>query len=332
MNALLAHLLDAAGRAPSAHNTQPWLLSWLDEWLEVYVRTDRLLHAADPNNADTFHALGALLENILLTLEQQGYRGEYTVSTQFEQESPVITVRWHASRQDSPDPTLFRMIPIRRTSRVPYTVEPIPPATLEALRAVVRKPCTLHFLTEPDRIQQVRKLVAAAAAEQLKDRSITRELYRWLRFSPRDPRWYCDGLNAACMGWKSWEAYAARLLLAPRVVRLLAWCKLHRVVLANVDQQAPVAPALCLLTLDSEGIPTRIEAGRILQRVWLTAAAQGLVTHPISAAVDVSRTRPQVLELFRRSPDQFHVNLFRLGYSPAVARSPRLPADKILKH
>src|SRR6476661_5078785 len=80
MDTLLAHLLEAAARAPSAHNTQPWRLRWRKDELQVYVSEQRLLRIADPEGLDTLHAIGAVLENLLLTLRQLGFEGEYQVT------------------------------------------------------------------------------------------------------------------------------------------------------------------------------------------------------------------------------------------------------------
>jgi hypothetical protein len=219
---------------------------------------------------------------------------------------------------------------VRRTSRIPYRGEPPSAAALEAMRAAVSSPCALHVLSDAARILEVRQLVARATAVQLADAAIARELYTWMRFGPGDPRWHRDGLNAACLGWSALEAAVARRLLSPTVLGVLARLGLHRALCA-VDQQAPPAPVLCLLTVMGEGIARRIEAGRCLQRVWLTAAAHGLVTQPLSAAVDVAATRPRALELFGVAAGDLPVNLFRLGFSDAPARSPRLPADEILE-
>jgi hypothetical protein len=192
-------------------------------------------------------------------------------------------------------------------------------------------PCELQILTDPKTIHEIRALVADATAEQLADDAVASELFAWTRFSPRDPRWYRDGLNAACMGWKGIERLATRVVLAPRTLQLLSRWGLLKKLCGNVDQQAPRAPALCLLSIEGEGTRPRIEAGRCLQRIWLTAAVQGLVTHPLSAAVDVPRTRPRVFELMSVSPGRLHVNLFRIGRSAPPARSARLPADEILE-
>ena len=332
IDALLAHLLDAAGRAPSAHNTQPWRLRWGGDSLAVGVAADRLLPVGDPAGHDALHGLGALLENLLLALEQLGYDGHYEVGERLVPGAPVLVLRWSPRAAGAPDPTLCRMIPLRRTSRLPYRREPVAEPILALLRGAASAPCALHVLTDPAGILAVRRLVAEATALQLADDATARELYGWLRFSPRDPRWHRDGLNAACLAMSAVEAAAARRLLSPPVLRVLARWGLHRALLANLDQQAPPSPALCLLTVrGDEGAALRVEAGRRLQRVWLTAAAHGLVTHPLSAALDVAATRPRALEPFGLEEGERPVNLFRLGRSAPAARSPRLPADELLE-
>ena len=328
MDALLAHLLDAAGRAPSAHNTQPWRLRWRGDAIEVTVPEARRLPAADASGADLLHGLGALIENLLRTLAQRGLEGHYEVTDR----APVVLVRWRATAAPRPDATLYRMIPVRRTSRLPYAPRPVPAPALEAMRRAAEPACALRVLTDAARILEVRRLVARATAQQLGDPAIARELYAWMRFTPRDPRWYRDGLNAACLGLGRLESALARWLLAPPVLGPLARIGLHRALFASADQQAPPAPALCLLTASGEdGMAQRIEAGRSLQRAWLAAAAHGLVTHPLSAALDVAAVRPRTLAAFGVTGAEWPVNLFRLGESAPPARSPRLPADELLE-
>jgi len=330
MDALLAELLDAAQAAPSAHNTQPWLLKWTGTELHGQINSERTIPAADPTFADLLHAFGAMIENILLTLEQRGLTGEYEIAVHAMTEAPYLRLSWKPATSPPPDPTLYRMIPVRRTSRLPYAPTPVSSEALAAMRAIVAPPCSLFVLTDPAAIHAVRKLVALAAVEQMRDRPIVQELYHWLRFSRRDPRWYRDGLTAACMGWGRWSAAFLRVMLAPAVVRCVAACRLHRLIYGGVNSQAPAAPALCLLTVEGEGASVRTEAGRTLQRLWLTAAAYGLVTHPLSAGVDHAPTRPQVFAQFGVPGGQKHVNLFRLGQSPPSSRAPRLPADELL--
>jgi len=329
MNVLLAHLLEAAGRAPSAHNTQPWKLIWRENELQVCVPEHRMLPAADPEGADTLHALGAMMENLMLTLQQLGFEGEYVVAEKWQFSEPTIVLRWRprGSKADSP---LYRMIPIRRTSRVPYLDEPIPSWVVKDIEKAAR-PAKLYVLMDSAARDEIRFLTAAAAARALQNERYASELYRWMRFSRRDPGWYKDGLNAECMGWTRIEAGLARQLLRPSVVCALAKLWFTRWLYTDTDQQAPFAPALCLITTPDSSFAGRVQAGRSLQRAWLTAAAHGLVTHPLSPAVDDPSSRSRVLALFAVPEGETHINLFRLGKSPKTARSARLPADALLE-
>jgi len=328
MNSLLAHLLDAAGRAPSPHNTQPWKLTWRQDELQVRVPQERMLSIADPQGVDTLHALGALLENLLLTLSQLGFEGKYVVAEKWQLSEPTIVLHWHSCGCSSDSP-LYRMIPIRSTSRVPYLDEAIPPGTIRDMRAAAC-PAKLYVLTGKAAKEKVGLLAAKAGTRALQNKAYASELYRWTRFSRRDPGWYEDGLNAECMGWNSMEAALARQLLRPTIVQVLAGMVFIRWLYANVDQQAPFAPALCLLTTDDFSFRGHLEAGRRLQRVWLTAAAHGLVTHPLSAALDDLESRARVFQVFSALSGEAPVNLFRLGRSSGVPRSARVPADELL--
>lgn len=246
MDSLLSHLLDAASRAPSAHNTQPWALRWLGDSLEIAPRADRSLPAIDPEGVETLHALGACLENVSLTLGHLGFVARYEVDLR-----GGVVVRWTPSEGPRPDPSLYRMIPIRRTSRLPYGREPIGADDLAAISAAVAPPCSLAILERPDDVMAVRRLVAEATVEQLRERAVSAELYEWVRFSRRDRRWFRDGLNAACLGWSRAEAAVLRVLLSPRALRL-GGSPLARFLGGDLAKNAPEAPALALLIVDGD--------------------------------------------------------------------------------
>lgn len=331
MDNLLAHLLEAASRAPSAHNTQPWRLRWLGDALHIFVTEERMLAIADPEGFDTLHAVGAVLENVLLTLSQLAFEGEYDVAPRWDPSQPVVRLRWRSRAGIKPDPTLYRMIPIRRTSRLAYFREAILPCVLGEIRAAAVGPSKLHLLTDLEAIAEIRCLAAKTGAQALQNRSHAAELYRWLRFSRRDSCWYRDGLNVECMEWNAIETRLARQLLKPAFAKVLAKSRWTSWLYTNTNDQAPFSPALCLLTTADSSIAGHVNAGRNLQRVWLTAAAHGFATQPLSAAVDDSRARGRVFELFGVAPGEIHINLFRLGKSEQTARSARLPADEFLE-
>lgn len=329
---IASHLLDSASRAPSAHNTQPWLLKFEDSQVEIFFDKGRRIPEIDPADTDLKHALGVVLENMLLTLTRLGMEASYEIGDVWSSKHAVIVLRW---KQRDSAPTadeleLERAIPLRSTSRLAYDQDSLDEKLLSRLAAITEPPCELHVLTDRAAIDRVRQLTARADAMQLGNSAVATELYEWLRFSRRDSRWFRDGLNADCMGWKRWEAWFARLLTHPVVLSAGRYLGLPKLLCANVNQQAPPTPALCLLTVRSNNLQNRIEAGRILQRVWLTAAKDHYFTHPLSSAIETAGLREQILDQFGLPHGTTHVNLFRLGRSRQPARSARLPADELL--
>jgi hypothetical protein len=65
-------LLRAAAAAPSSHNTQPWLLRWTGEAVEVHGDPARSLTHSDPDGRQLRLACGAALSNVGSMARAQG--------------------------------------------------------------------------------------------------------------------------------------------------------------------------------------------------------------------------------------------------------------------
>jgi hypothetical protein len=204
-------------------------------------------------------SLGAAVENALLALGQHGMRGNVEVLP-----GPRVRLAWE--RGEAGDPTLYRMVPLRRTSRLPYEAGPLP--DLFAVDGV-------SLLTDPNAVLALRRQVAA---------DLDPGWRHWLRVSPADPRWHRDGLTADCLGMRRWEA---------RIVSWLPWRWL-----LSADDLVPSCPAMGLV---DQG-PDAIDAGRRLQRYWLHATARGLSMHPFLAPTGVRDRAICVFRIGRSAP------------------------------
>jgi GNAT superfamily N-acetyltransferase len=105
---------------PPLTTRSPWRLSLFADRLEVRLPRERLLPAADTSSNDALHAVGALLENLLITFAQLDQEASYRTAARLEPGAPVVSLGWRPATSPRPDPTLYRMIPVRRTSRLPY--------------------------------------------------------------------------------------------------------------------------------------------------------------------------------------------------------------------
>ena len=73
--------------------------------------------------------MGALLKNVLLTLHQRDREPSYQIAGRVDPDRPVVTIQWKPTAEPRPDPTLYRMIPVRQTSRLPYDLHRSPRRT-----------------------------------------------------------------------------------------------------------------------------------------------------------------------------------------------------------
>ncbi|MGL4552278.1 MAG: hypothetical protein ACRC33_13955, partial [Gemmataceae bacterium] len=203
---------------------------------------------------------GAALESAVVALEGHGLSAAYE-----KRRGPAVRLSWHDGDVPLTDAVaLYRAIPLRRTSRLPFS-GPVPDVPrVEGVRLV----------EDPEGLRRAARPGCGWR--------------RWLRVSPRDPRWHRDGLTADCLAMRRWEA------------RLLSWLPA-----GWLDDPLPPCPAM------GEVVPSgdRVEDGRRLMAFWLRATLAGLSLHPLWHGGRV---------------------VFRLGVSPPVPRSPRLPADEFL--
>jgi hypothetical protein len=69
-----AAVLQAAGLAPSVHNTQPWRFRVTPDVIELHADPTRRLPVADPEDVELRLACGAALFNLRLALHGHGVR------------------------------------------------------------------------------------------------------------------------------------------------------------------------------------------------------------------------------------------------------------------
>ena len=66
-------MVEYAIKAPSGHNTQPWLFRINENSIEIHPNFDRALPVVDFDNRELFISLGCALENLCITALEKGY-------------------------------------------------------------------------------------------------------------------------------------------------------------------------------------------------------------------------------------------------------------------
>ncbi len=323
---LIRRALALAGRAPSAHNTQPWRVTVTSDRVVVTVDPARHLAHGDPMERDLRLAMGAFCEALRIAVRAEGRElratllpdGAFAAYADGGLATPEVRVE--AS-------SLAGLLARRVSSRLHYGPRMLDAEQRAELDTVAsRHGLTLHVGGQGSRAATAWiDLLRASIRETWLDVRSTSELGAWLRFRPRGEASE-DGLDVRCMGLSRSETVALAAVAQPRL-----WQALGRVFLAPSlaatlaeDELRHVreAPQVCVVTCAGDAR----ETGAGLLHLWLAFTRLGLHVHPYSALLD--RRGWELAALLGVDTRQL-VFCGRLGVSEgAPVRSGRLPVDR----
>jgi nitroreductase len=286
-------ILEAALRAPSAHNAQPWRLTRLGEqrYLLWYAVQDKLL--ADPDDRDGIMAVGGFYETLRMAAEQHGVATSLTYCVRQHAAGIDLAEVTLRGRPESPDP-LAASAGKRQSNRNAYEQAPLPAELASNLEALG------NILLDPG---QIAPLVERASVMAWKDSRFVTDLDEWTRFDTVAP----DGMTVDCLDL-SWLDQRA-LKFALRRGKLPGW--LARVYAQRDVRLTRASGAIAVLITSDRRPETLFECGRRLVRSWVAINAIGYSWHPMSIVIDQATVR----DLSELIGGRDGVAIYRVGYT-----------------
>ena len=354
-------IIHAATLAPSADNNQPWLFSVENNRLLVFADHSRAL-SSDVEGMFDWMSLGAAMENACIASRHFGWQPIVTYPAKGDavtsSTSPAAAIDFE--RGGRPDP-LFAWLEQRCTCRRAYSRRPLEDPLLARLAraaAEVSPEIQVDWAADRSQLRKLAMFIAAGDRIRLEHRPFHAELYRQLRLTEAEVQRTRDGLDVRTLELPPGGAMLLRALRSWRRTKALNRLGLSR--LLSLTSAAAVwrSGAVGALSVRQATPAAFLEAGRALERLWLTSAAVGLALQPLGSLPiflrhsqrDSSRTTttPSMglsQEHHRRVSrlagglsatlpaigDRVLVMLFRLGYAPSPRwRSLRRPASDVL--
>jgi nitroreductase len=315
-------LVEDARRAPSPHNTQPWLVEAVDDThARVYSRADRLLPVEDPDYRFLTGGIGIFVEALRVAAAARGLelRDELVGPA-----GPDALVARVELRRGEPRTDDLRLLLRRRTSRLPYDGRPAPQKALDDLaRIAAGFGHVFRSSTDPEFVRWVVELNAATLFYDLAEDDRRKEIRHWTRTSERAARAHADGFSPRCMGFPGWliRAFFDHHRAVRPVVPLI-----RRLYLRQLAGTATVGWIAGPWSTPREWY----DAGRMLLRLWLAATGRGLVLQPFGSVITNPTAHARLDERLEPSGDPVWL-LLRLGYSAEPPESARLPVERVLR-
>jgi hypothetical protein len=323
-------LVAAAVLCANAHNLQPWIFHVADGRIDLFADPARNLGAADPLLREMDVSLGCALENLVLAAEPNGYSAAVHLLPDAGMSAHIARVG--LSRREPHTSKLFEQIPYRHTNRGPFdTARPVSDDMLKRVD-VTSDPGSsdtrIFWFTTTAQRQSVGKLLVEATEAFIADDAQSRASYAGIRFDMPEIQRRKDGLTLDTQGLTDTFAGFAKLLPASsRAAGDKFWLASTR------DTHVATAQAYGMIAVrNARERSQRLSGGRVLQRIHLSATAQGLALHHMNQLTE-REDREQSLGLPPRfgsavralvpAPWQTLVT-FRLGYPLRAAHlSPR---------
>ena len=73
-------MIEQATKAPSGHNTQPWLFRIVEAGIEIHPDKTKTLSIVDGNQREMFISLGCATENLCLAAQTKGYSAQVNIA------------------------------------------------------------------------------------------------------------------------------------------------------------------------------------------------------------------------------------------------------------
>jgi nitroreductase len=284
-------ILDLARWAPSGDNTQPWRFEVLDEQhLRVHGHDTRDHCVYDLDGHPSHLAHGALLETLAIAAMAHGYRAHIARGANDTDSNPIYEVRLEAVAGVAPDP-LIPWIEKRVVQRRPMSTRPVTPEQRRALGAALPEGYALRWFEPWAERWRIAKLCFDNAKIRLtlpEAYEVHKAIIDWdTRYSEDkipDQALGADAVNLRFMHWAlaSW----------PRIHFLNTWLLGHLMPRIQLDLLPGLRCAAHVALLAPKGLASLedyVEAGRVMQRFWLTAASQGLFLQPEMTPLIFSR-------------------------------------------
>ena len=347
-------ILEAAIRAPSGENVQPWHFTVQGNTIDVHVPLEKGASLYGWGERASYVAVGAAIENIRIAAAQSGWSAQVDLLPDLHtRHAAHITL---AEGSDGYGAGLFPYIAERVTNRKPYDGKPLTQDDMDALRAAASDMAcgSVRFIESRESIKRAAKVGAGNERIMLGNPLLHAFFFSHVNWTKaeddaRTTGFYIDTLELpapARIGFKVMSKWSRAQLLN----KILGF---NRVAAAGNARAYESASAMGIVVAPQESERSALETGMLVERLWLTATARGLALQPLTGILYfmlrlragetegfseddrqlIAEYESTIRDIFKLTADETPYFMFRVGHAPPVsARSSRYAIERVSTH
>jgi nitroreductase len=340
-------IVDAARRAPSGGNVQPWRFEADGEEIRFLLRAEKT-SMMDVQFRGSYVAIGAALFNARVAAASLNRLGMIRLFPDPSHSEHVATMQL-GEASDFEIASLESYVQTRTTNRRIGTASEIPERDVQMLtRGVEQEGARLHFVTQPELINDFAELFAECDRLRFILPSIHRQMMAELRWPGRDSLEV--GMDVRTLEMGPAEFAAVELLGRPDVMEHLEEWRAGDALGARTRAAVRASSAIAAITIPRADPTWYVRGGAAVERFWLATERLGLAAQPVSPLFVFAKGEEDLVNLAgeRHLDEIFKLSerfdgLLELGDGEAVAlvlrifdaprpsvRSIRLPLERVL--
>ncbi|MDE3221940.1 MAG: Rv1355c family protein [Acidobacteriota bacterium] len=337
---------DAARRAPSGGNVQPWRFEASDQEVRFYLVPEKTT-LMDVAYRGSYVAIGAALFNARVEASALGVLGPISLFPEGLLSRHVATLQLGDQRDVDLAP-LREALYARTTNRRLQPSAPIEDEVYAVFRrGVEREGAKLHLLTDRAQIAQAAAIIGEADRLRFLIPELHREMTGELRWPGRDA--LDEGLDVRTLELDAFGYAALDLLGREDVMAVLRDTRGGQALGLRTQAALSMSAALAVVTVPRPDPKWYVRGGVALERLWIEAEAHGVGAQPASPVFLYATDEADLLELggerrveelyalserfracFSFDDGEAMVMVLRLHRSDEPrARSVRLPLDRV---
>ncbi len=347
-------LIEAAGKAPSGGNNQPWRWHYQNGLLHLFLEEGIAQAYLDPQFISSYISLGSAIENLLLAAADQNLTVEYHLTPQF---APKHIAWFNFSEHYQPteqEKQLASQIDLRHTNRKITPKTNIKDSDLQYLNDLVSqtKDAKLSWITDPEQLKELGMIATHTDLLRMfiptaHEDFITREM-RWNLDEVNETE---DGIGIHTLDLSNNDQIGIRLLKDKRMINFLQQINGGSGFKRLTMTQFMASSAVGLISMPKGEINSFIAGGMAAEKLWLGATALNLQLHPVNvpliffyknsvenslaippeSKIQLAHAEEQVKKLFAQNEEEQAIFMFRLfNATPSPERTIRKKTAKIL--
>lgn len=310
-------MIEQAIKAPSGHNTQPWLFKINKSCIEIHPNLDKSLSVVDFDNRELFIALGCVTENLCIAASYKGYESAVSIN-----KAGFITVSLIKQDSVTANP-LFRQLAVRQTNRSVYNDSTIPEDTIKVLQySDIERNIKMYFYKNgTQEFDTISIYVFRGNTIQMQDKTFKDELREWMRYNRKHQDRTNDGLSYAVFGAPNLPIFIVKPIMY-KAVNDKSQNKSDK-------KKIESSSHFVLFTTKNNTIDEWISLGRILERFLLKSTEMGIIHAYLNQPNEVRKLSEEMAKKLN-IPNEYPTILLRVGYGEKMPYSKRKDISEVI--